>query len=61
MPHHFTKSTVQAPVWCNHCGKHTPWRIADGRQQYCLTCYERREQERDSAKQKRPAEQGKLF
>jgi len=41
MPHHFTKTTVQAEIWCNRCGKMTPWRIADGRRQYCLTCYEK--------------------
>ena len=41
MPHHFTKSTVEASVWCNACMKMTPWRIADGRRQYCLICYEK--------------------
>jgi hypothetical protein len=39
MPHHFPKSTVEASIWCNHCNKQTPWRIADGRQQFCLVCY----------------------
>jgi hypothetical protein len=39
MPHHHTKSTVEASLWCNRCNKETPWRIADGRQQFCLTCY----------------------
>lgn len=39
MPHHFTKSTVEASIWCNVCRKETPWKIADGRRQYCLVCY----------------------
>ena len=41
MPHHFTKGTVEAAIWCNKCGKETPWRVADGRRQYCLKCYEK--------------------
>jgi hypothetical protein len=41
MPHHYTKATVEASVWCNRCGKETPWRIADGRRQFCLACYEK--------------------
>ena len=41
MPHHYTKTTVEASVWCNRCGKETPWRIADGRRQFCLVCYEK--------------------
>jgi hypothetical protein len=41
MPHHFTKSTVEASIWCNKCGKMTPWRIADGRRQYCIPCYDK--------------------
>jgi hypothetical protein len=45
MPHHFTKNTVEASVWCNACGKMTPHRVADGRQQYCLVCYERKKTE----------------
>lgn len=39
MPHHWPKSTVEANIWCNRCNKETPWRIHDGRQQYCLTCF----------------------
>ena len=41
MPHHFTKGTVQASVWCNRCRKDTAWRIADGRRQFCTICYNR--------------------
>jgi hypothetical protein len=39
MPHHYPKSCVEASIWCNRCGKETPWRIADGRRQFCLICY----------------------
>jgi hypothetical protein len=42
MAHHFTKTTTEAAVWCNKCGKETPWRVADGRRQYCIPCYDRR-------------------
>jgi hypothetical protein len=38
---HYTKSTVEASIWCNRCNKETLWRIADGRRQYCIPCYER--------------------
>jgi hypothetical protein len=38
MPHHYPKSTVEASIWCNTCRKDTPWRIIDGRRQYCLVC-----------------------
>lgn len=41
MPQHYTKLTTQAAIFCRKCMKETPWRIADGRRQYCLTCYER--------------------
>lgn len=38
MPHHFPKLTVEAACWCNRCNRETPWRIADGRRQFCLIC-----------------------
>ena len=57
MPHHFNKATVEASCWCNKCGKETPWRIADGRRQYCITCYERPKE----AKVAEPAKTGDLF
>lgn len=41
MPHHFTKTTVEASIYCTRCGKDTPWRIADGRRQFCLVCYDK--------------------
>lgn len=56
-PHHWPKSTVEASLWCNKCGKMTPHRIADGRQQFCLVCYEKKP---ESAK-KVDEIQGKLF
>jgi hypothetical protein len=40
MPEHYTKNTVRAEIFCMKCRKLTPWRIADGRRQYCLLCYE---------------------
>lgn len=49
MPHHYTKGTVEASIWCNKCRKETPWRIADGRRQYCLTCYAKPAAEESSA------------
>lgn len=49
MPHHFTKSTVEASIWCNRCNKPTPWRIADGRRQYCIPCSERPKEATKSA------------
>jgi hypothetical protein len=56
---HFAKSTVQAEIFCNRCMKMTPWRVADGRRQYCLTCYDRRK-ENDVKAVVKP-EQPKLF
>ena len=38
MPEHFSKSTVEATVWCNPCGKPTPHSIFDGRRGACLVC-----------------------
>jgi hypothetical protein len=58
MPHHFTKSTVEAAVWCNRCNKETPWRIADGRRQFCLTCYSKPSEEKPAAT---PDDQFDLF
>ncbi len=36
----FTKSTVEAQVWCVKCGRETWWKIAGGRPQYCMPCME---------------------
>src|ERR1700743_721406 len=41
MPHHFTKGTVEAAIFCPRCMRETMWRIADGRRQYCLKCNEK--------------------
>ena len=46
MPHHFTKGTVEAAIWCNKCNRETPWRIVDGKRQYCLTCYNKPPEEK---------------
>ena len=45
MPHHFTKNTVQASIFCERCMKMTPWKVADGRRQFCLVCYDNRKAE----------------
>jgi hypothetical protein len=58
-PQHYTKNTVQAAIWCNSCGKITPWRIADGRRQYCIPCYETKP--RDAKTPTLAAEQSNLF
>ena len=58
MPEHYTKATVEASIWCNKCGKMTPWRISDGRRSFCLTCYEKAPAKVEA---KPIVEQGKLF
>lgn len=58
MPHHYTKSTVEASVWCKKCNKMTPWKIADGRRQFCLVCYAKEDPPRKRGK---PPESGNLF
>lgn len=40
-PEHYTKLTVEASIFCKTCMKTTRWRVADGRRQYCIPCYER--------------------
>ena len=42
MPGHYTKATVEASIFCGKCHRMTSWRIADGRRQYCLVCYQNR-------------------
>jgi hypothetical protein len=61
MPHHFTKATTEASIWCNREGKMTMWRVHDGRRQYCLSCAARKEAERTVAKPADPPEQRSLF
>ncbi len=56
---HFPKATVQANCWCNRCNRETPWRIADGRRSYCLTCYDKPREEKKPAPAKE--EQPRLF
>jgi hypothetical protein len=43
--------------------KETPWKIADGRRQFCLVCYDRKVAEiAEWQKKSKPlVEQGKLF
>lgn len=40
-PEHYPKLTVEASVFCKTCMKMMPWRVADGRRQYCIACYVR--------------------
>ena len=54
MPHHFTKATIQAEIFCRKCGKMTPWRIADGRRNYCLTCYSKPVEHKELKSEKQP-------
>ena len=39
MPEHYSKSTVEASIFCPKCMKMTQWRVADGRRQWCIACY----------------------
>jgi hypothetical protein len=60
MPHHFTKGTVGASIWCGKCGKMTPWRVAGGKRSYCIPCYDKKGEVK--AVEPVPAiEQGSLF
>lgn len=59
MPHHYTKNTVEAQIWCRTCGKMTQWRVLGGRQSHCLACYEKKQAE-PTKKEQRP-EQANLF
>jgi hypothetical protein len=38
MRHFFTKSTVEATIWCKRCGRETLWKVAGGRPMCCETC-----------------------
>ena len=58
---HFTKGTVEASIFCNRCMKMTPWRVADGRRQYCLTCYDKRKEADSQIPVKPEDKQGSLF
>jgi len=64
MPHHFTKSTVQATFWCKPCGKPTVHRVDDGRRGACHECLAKREAEavqREAEKKPPAAVQERLF
>ena len=61
MPHHWPKSTVEAQIFCNRCMKMTQWKIADGRQQFCLACYDAKKAADDAKKAEPEDTQGKLF
>lgn len=61
MPEHFTKATVEASIFCKECMKETRWRIADGRRQWCIPCYERNHAPGLKAPREPKAEQLGLF
>ncbi len=60
MPHHFTKATIEATVWCKKCGKPTPHLIYDGRRGSCKICIARLEEEA-ARREKESAANLKLF
>ncbi len=59
MKHFFTKSTVEAKIWCVKCGRETMHKIDGGRPIYCAVCMEKLLQSKKEIAQK--AEQGNLF
>jgi len=62
MPEHYPKSTVEASIFCTKCNKMTPWKVADGRRQYCIPCYEKPKAAPASNQvEKREVEQFDLF
>lgn len=62
MPHHFTKATTEASVWCTVCGKQTVHLVFDGRRGGCTACIARREAEKAAREAEPPvAVQEKLF
>jgi hypothetical protein len=40
MRHFFSKSTVEAVIYCKICHKDTLWKVAGGRPLYCTACYD---------------------
>jgi hypothetical protein len=43
---HFTKNTLEAARWCNHCKKSTPHKVFNGRMSnVCIPCEARNEAE----------------
>lgn len=41
MPEHFSKSVVEATVWCSKCNGPTLHSIFDGRRGACLVCFDK--------------------
>lgn len=60
-PHHWPKSTVQAEIFCSACMKYTPWKIADGRQQFCLVCATRPKADKPTPRAAAKITSGNLF
>jgi len=61
MAEHFTKTTVEASVWCSVCSKATMHFIVDGRRGSCKVCLTNRETEALKPKPAPPAQQESLF
>lgn len=61
MPHHFTKNTVEASIWCNTCNRMTSWRILNGRRAYCIPCYGTKPLTSKPVAKPEPAQQFDLF
>ena len=55
MRHFFTKSTVEASIYCNRCGKDTMWVIAGGRPAYCKSCYDKVRDPKPVPQKKQPS------
>jgi hypothetical protein len=64
MPEHYPKSTVEAAIFCARCMTVTPWKVADGRRQYCIPCFKNKQSADAEARKAAlppPAEQIKMF
>ena len=59
MRHFFTRTTVEAKIWCVKCHAETAHAIADGRPLYCQIC-QAKPQEPEKPKPA-PVQQGDLF
>jgi formylmethanofuran dehydrogenase subunit E len=59
MKHFFTKSTVEASIYCKKCGKDIMWAVNRGRPSYCTACYNKGAPPKEKAPE--PAQSGDLF
>lgn len=61
MPHHFNKATVEAMIFCPTCMRETPWKIADGRRQFCKVCAEKTQERHKKDEPQEESKQANLF